>query len=156
MIRKTILVLVLCMIALPLTPTEGFSWRGDYRYQKYRHHSRYYYHDDAWVWGIAGLMVGSALTAVVTRPVVYEPPYPRVVYAPRRPAVVYVEPSSPRIAYQSLGGQARIYSYPPEVPPGMCRWERPMLDEYGRSVLDRAGMPAKVYTLGSCEYPPPY
>ncbi len=156
MIRKTILALVLCMIALPLTPAEGLSWRGNYHYQKYRHHSRYYYHDDAWVWGIAGFMVGSALTAIVTRPVVYGPPHPAVVYAPRRPSVVYVEPSPSRIAYQSPVGQARIYTYPPEVPPGMCRWERPMLDEYGRSVLNRDGMPAKVYTLGSCEYPPPY
>ena len=163
----------MCMIALPLTPTEGLSWRGNYNYhqsrpnyhhQKYRHnyhHDRYrpnyhyqkyrhynrYYHDDAWAWGIAGLVVGSALTAIVTRPVVYEP---------SRPAVVYVESSPPRTTYQSPVGQARIYTYPPEVPPGMCRWERPMVDEYGRSVLNRDGMPGKVYTLGSCEFPPPY
>lgn len=148
MVRKTILALVLCMVALPLTPTEGLSWRSHYHYPSSHHHYRYYHHDDAWTWGVAGFIVGSMLTAVITRP---------VVYSPARPTVVYVEQPPPRIrAYSSPVVQSRIYTYPPEVPPGMCRWERPMLDEYGRTILNRAGMVAKVYTLGSCQYPPPY
>ncbi len=39
-------------------------------------------------------------------------------------------------------------------PPGMCRWERSVLDPYGRTLLDRYGRPVKEYALGSCRYPP--
>lgn len=42
----------------------------------------------------------------------------------------------------------------PEVPPGMCRWERTVLDSNGRPVLDRYGRPLTEYTIGSCLYPP--
>lgn len=44
----------------------------------------------------------------------------------------------------------------PAVPPGMCRWERTMLDNSGRPVLDRYGRPVKEYAIGSCLTPPPY
>ena len=42
----------------------------------------------------------------------------------------------------------------PAVPPGMCRWERTVLDSSGRPVLDRDGRPLTEYTTGSCLYPP--
>lgn len=42
----------------------------------------------------------------------------------------------------------------PEVPPGMCRWERTVLDSSGRPVLDRDDRPLTEYTIGSCLYPP--
>lgn len=44
----------------------------------------------------------------------------------------------------------------PAVPPGMCRWERTVLDNSGRPVLDRYGRPVKEYAIGSCLTPPPY
>lgn len=42
----------------------------------------------------------------------------------------------------------------PAMPPGMCRWERTVLDSNGRPVLDRYGRPLKEYAIGSCLYPP--
>lgn len=47
-----------------------------------------------------------------------------------------------------------IYSYPIEPPPGMCRWERQILDRSGRPVLDRDGQPMREYTIGPCWRPP--
>lgn len=47
-----------------------------------------------------------------------------------------------------------IYSYPIEPPPGMCRWERQILDRYGRPVLDQYGQPMREYTIGPCWRPP--
>jgi len=43
----------------------------------------------------------------------------------------------------------------PAVPPGMCRWERTVLDNSGRPVLDHFGRPVKEYAIGSCLTPPP-
>ncbi|NLZ17550.1 MAG: hypothetical protein GX087_07435 [Desulfobulbaceae bacterium] len=47
-----------------------------------------------------------------------------------------------------------VYSYPPEVPPGLCRWERNVLDANGWPLLDASGMAIKEYTIGSCFSPP--
>lgn len=47
-----------------------------------------------------------------------------------------------------------VYSYPPEVPPGLCRWERNVLDANGWPLLDASGMAIKEYTIGSCSSPP--
>ncbi len=47
-----------------------------------------------------------------------------------------------------------VYSYPPEVPPGLCRWERAVLDSSGWPLLDAGGMPVKEYTIGPCSSPP--
>ncbi|WP_310599184.1 hypothetical protein [Desulfobulbus sp.] len=44
----------------------------------------------------------------------------------------------------------------PQAPPGMCRWERTVLDGAGRPVLDRYGRPIKEYAIGSCVSPPAY
>ena len=44
----------------------------------------------------------------------------------------------------------------PVVPPGLCRWERTVLDGFGRPILDRFGRPVKEYAIGSCVAPPPY
>ena len=47
-----------------------------------------------------------------------------------------------------------IYSYPIEPPPGLCRWERQILDRHGRPVLDPNGRPMREYTIGPCWRPP--
>ena len=80
-------------------------------------------------WGLTGLFLGSALTSLA-----YRPP----------PAPIYPPPVA----------MASVTTYPPAVPPGMCRWERFVLDPYGRTLLDRYGRPVKEYALGSCRYPP--
>ncbi|ADW17345.1 hypothetical protein Despr_1175 [Desulfobulbus propionicus DSM 2032] len=114
MIKKTTLVLMLCLL---LTPSVGYS---------HHHHG-----DAALAWGLTGLFIGSMLTAAA-----YRPP---VVYA--APPAVYRPP---------------VYAYAPSVPPGSCRWERYVLDGYGRALLDPYGRPIKEYTIGPCDYPPPY
>jgi len=40
------------------------------------------------------------------------------------------------------------------LPPGMCRWERFVLDSSGRPILDQYGRPLKEYAIGSCLAPP--
>lgn len=80
-------------------------------------------------WGLTGLFLGSALTSLAYRP----PPPP-----------MYPPPVA----------MTAVTTYPPAVPPGMCRWERYVLDPYGRTLLDRYGHPIKEYALGSCRYPP--
>jgi hypothetical protein len=91
----------------------------------------HHHHGDvALAWGLTGFFLGSALTAFT-----YRPP----------PPVVYASPSVYR---------PPVYSYAPRIPPGACRWERYVLDGYGRNVLDPYGRPLKEYTIGSCHYPP--
>ncbi|MEW6521536.1 MAG: hypothetical protein AB1461_19230 [Thermodesulfobacteriota bacterium] len=109
---------------IPLHPSVGMSWH-------YPHHS-HHHGDEALWWGLGGLLLGTFIAAATLHP----PPPP-----PPRP-VVYAQP------------QTQVYTYPPYVPPGMCRWERFMLDGYGRPVLDQYGQPVKEYSLGSCQYPP--
>lgn len=46
--------------------------------------------------------------------------------------------------------------YPTDLPPGMCRWERFILDSSGRPLFDPNGNPLKEYTVGPCTQPPPY
>jgi len=120
MVKKTIFALIVGVMAMSLVPSEGMCW--------YSHHHGYY-HNDALLWGLSGLVVGSAITAVALQP---PPPQP-VVYGAPPPAV---------------------YAYPPSVPPGMCRWERYVLDGYGRTLLDQRGQPVREYTVGPCQYPP--
>ncbi|MDD2464913.1 MAG: hypothetical protein PHI97_13030 [Desulfobulbus sp.] len=89
---------------------------------------------DALVWGITGLLVGSTLASVS-----YRPP----------PEVVYTAPPPP--AYPP---PAYSYSYAPPAPVETCRWERPVLDGYGRVMLDGYGRPMREYTVGPCNAPP--
>ena len=125
-------VLALCLFTLCLTPATGLGWHGHRPYYPRYHHS-HHSHGDAWVWGLSGLILGGALVAALTPPVVYaESPRP----------IIYNPPPAP------------IYTYPPAVPPGMCRWERYVLDGYGNQEFDQNGQPIKEYTLGSCQYPP--
>ncbi|ADW18655.1 hypothetical protein Despr_2517 [Desulfobulbus propionicus DSM 2032] len=62
-------------------------------------------------------------------------------------------------AFDPSPGAARhgrpIYLSPPPVPPGMCRWERQVLDQFGRPVLDQYGQPLREYTIAPCLTPPP-
>jgi len=126
MFKRTALVLVFAILIIPFSPSAGLSWYGSHGGRYHHYYNNYY--NDAWVWGLSGLILGAVLVAATQPP----PPQP----------VVYVRP------------QASIYTYPPEVPPGMCRWERYVLDNYGRVILDQYGQPVKQYTLGSCQYPP--
>lgn len=117
-VKKTTLALVCCLLVASVTPTAGFSHP--------------YHGGGGWGWGLAGLIVGTAVVASMAS-------QPTVVYA-APPAPVYVAPS---------------YGYAaPAVPPGSCRWERYVLDGYGRQVLDQYGRPVKEYTVGPCQYPP--
>lgn len=93
--------------------------------------SHHYHGDVALAWGLTGFFLGSTLAALA-----YRPPPP--VYA--APPPVYRPP---------------VTTYAPAVPPGMCRWERYVLDGYGQPLVDRYGRPIKEYTLGACQYPPP-
>jgi len=90
----------------------------------------HYHGDVALAWGLTGFFLGSTLAAFAYRP-------PPVVYA--APPPVYRPPVS---------------SSAPAVPVGMCRWERYVLDRFGRTVFGPYGQPVKEYTLGSCHYPP--
>jgi len=90
------------------------------------HHG--YYRGDALAWGLGGLMVGTVVTAAALQP---------------RPQVVYTTP--PPAVYTSR---------PVNLPPGMCSWERYVLDGYGRTLLNQYGQPAMEYTVGPCQYPP--
>ena len=128
MFKKTALVLILALLMTPLYPTMAMS--------RYYHHSPSYNHyyygysgDEALVWALTGLFFG----AIIASATLWTPP-------PRE--VVYAEPKAP------------VYTYPPSIPPGMCRWERYMLDDYGRLLFYQDGQPVKQYTLGSCQYPP--
>ena len=96
-------------------------------------YAHYHHGGAALAWGLTGLVLGSSLAAFT-----YRPP-PTVVYAP--PPPVYPPP-------------AYGYGYAPAIPPGYCRWERYVLDGYGRALLDGYGQPIKEYTIASCQYPP--
>jgi len=128
MFKKTALVLVFAMVMTTIYPSVGMS-RHYYPSVGYHHHYRGH-GDEALFWGLTGLFLGTLFLSAALQP----PPPP----VPMR----YVEP------------RGRIYSYPPPIPPGMCRWERYILDNYGRMVFDQYGQPVKEYTLGSCQYPP--
>lgn len=120
MFKKTIFALMVVILATSLVPSEGMCWS--------RHGGHGYHHNDALLWGLGGLVLGSTIVAAT-----YQPPPPQVVYAAPPPPV---------------------YGYAPNVPPGMCRWERYVLDGYGRTLLDQRGQPVREYTVGSCQYPP--
>ena len=137
MFKKTAFVLVFAMVITSIYPSIGISWHSQpprydhYRHSPYQHNHHYHGNgDEALFWGLTGLFLGMALLNAALQP------------PPQKVPRAYVEP------------QARIYSSPPSVPPGMCRWERYILDNYGRMVLDQYGKPVKEYTLGSCDYPP--
>ena len=139
MFKKTALVLALALLVTPFSPSVGLTWYssspGPYYYDRpyghYRHYDRGYYHhdDDALLW-VGGILLGALVLGAVL-----QQPAPE----PER----YIQPQQPQ-----------VYTYPPYVPPGMCRWERYILDGNGRFILDQYGQPVKEYTLGSCQFPP--
>lgn len=87
---------------------------------------------DVLFWGLTGLLVGSTIAAISSAP-----PAP----------VVYAEPPPP--AYPPPA-----YGYAARVPADSCRWERYVLDGYGRVMHDSYGRPVKEYTTGPCNQPP--
>lgn len=121
---------MLCFLLIPLYPASGMSrhYRPSRLYH-HHHHYRNYHGDEAVFWALGGLILGSVIVAAALQP-----------------------PPSRDVGY--VRAQAPIYTYPPAVPSGMCRWERFVLDNYGNMVLDKYGQPIKQYTLGSCQYPP--
>ena len=133
--KRLIAGVALSLFALSLYPATGMAWHHPPR-SYYHHHG----HGDDWVWGLTGLLIGGALVAAATQPVVYAAPPPVAAYPP----------------YSAYGppAQTSVYSYPPAVPPGLCRWERYVLDGQGRALLDAYGQPIREYTIGSCQYPP--
>lgn len=133
MLKRTALVLVVALLFTPLSPSVGLTWYshspGPYYHDRYYYdHGHYdHYDDDAWLW-VGGILLGTLFLSTM------------------------LQPPSPPVYYQQQ--QTQIYTYPPYVPPGMCRWERYVLDGNGRFVLDQYGQPIKEYTLGSCQFPP--
>ena len=125
MSKKLIAGLLVATLSIPLVPAPGMSWHGGPPPppRHHRHHG-----GDAWLWGLGGLVLGSAIVATAMQP-------------PARP-VVYAEAPPP------------AYAYRPTYTPAQCRWERYVLDGYGRTVYDRYGRPLKEYTTGPCDYPP--
>ncbi|MCL1979457.1 MAG: hypothetical protein FWG62_00065 [Proteobacteria bacterium] len=135
MMKKIAIGLLVSFMAVPLLPTTGLCWRGGppSPYYGYRGYSGYHRHygSGGWILGLGGLVLGTAIVASALQP----PP----------PQVVYAAPPPPPVGY---------YSYRPAVSPGACRWERYVLDGYGRAMFDRYGQPIKEYTTGPCDYPP--
>lgn len=137
MLRKTAIILVVALLFTPLSPSAGLTWYshspgpyyGGGSYNYYDHGNYDHYDDDAWLW-VGGILLGTLFLATMV-----QQPAPE-------PQVYYQQP------------QTQIYTYPPYVPPGMCRWERYIRDSQGRFILDQYGQPVKQYTLGSCQYPP--
>ncbi|MHB8809629.1 MAG: hypothetical protein ACYC9M_06410 [Desulfobulbaceae bacterium] len=134
MFKKTAFVLVVALLVPPLSPSIGMTWYphspGPYYHGGYYGHYDHYDHDDDALLWFGGILLGTLFLSSMLQQPAYEPP-------------VYYQP------------QPQVYTYPPYVPPGMCRWERYMRDRQGRFVLDQYGQPIKEYTLGSCQYPPP-
>ena len=134
MVKKLVYALVFGLLTLSLLPSIGMcAYHGSYG-NNGRYYGSYqggYHYNDAWVWGLGGLIVGSALTSAFLQ---YPPP----------PQVVYGYPPPP----------TQVYSYKPSIPSGMCRWERTVLDYYGRAILDQYGHPVLDYTIVSCQSPP--
>ena len=134
------------ILTISLSPSIGMCWHsGNYSGGYHGGYGHYYggyrggyYYNDAWAWGLGGLVVGSALTAAV----LYQPP----------PPVVYSYPPPQPVAYAPP--QTAVYATKPSIPPGKCRWERAVLDNYGRPILDQKGRPVLEYTIGSCQNPP--
>jgi len=162
MFKKTAFIIALSMMAVSILPSTGMCWSSGYHGGSGRHyggHGGYYgggynrgyggyYNNNAWAWGLGGLVVGSALTAAV----LYQPPPPQVVYAyPPPQQVVYAAPPQ-QVMYAPQ--QTAVYTNKPSIPPGKCRWERTVLDNYGRAVLDQYGNPVLEYTIGECNFPP--
>ena len=134
MLKKTAFALAFAMILTAISPSVGMSryyhssGHGHYGHYSYHHH--HHDSDEALFWGLTGFFLGTALLYAFLQP------------PPQQEYRTYVAP------------QVRIYTYPPRVPPGMCRWERYILDNYGRIMLDQYGQPVMEYTLGSCQYRP--
>ena len=131
MFKKTIFALIIVIMATSLVPSEGMCWYSHHggRGGRGGHGGQGGHHNDAVVWGLGGLVLGTTIVAAT-----YQPPPPRVVYGAPPPAVDDY--------------------YAPNVAPGMCRWERYVLDGYGRTLLDQRGQPVREYTVGPCQYPP--
>jgi len=142
MFRKAVCAIVFILLTISLLPSTGMCWNSGYHGGGY--HGGYggyhggYYNNNAWAWGLGGLVVGSALTAAV----LYQPP----------PPAVYAYPPPQQVVYAPAPTQ--VYANKPSIPPGMCRWERAVLDSYGRPILDQRGYPMLEYTIGSCQSPP--
>lgn len=132
MTKKLIAGLLVASLSIPLMPDPGMSWHGGppppSRYHHRHHHKNS--SGDAWLWGLGGLVLGSAIVATVM-----QPPARQAVYAEAPPPPVYAP-------------------YPRAYAPEQCRWERYVIDGYGRNVYDHYGQPLKEYTTGPCDYPP--
>lgn len=108
---------------------------------------------DALWWGLGGLSLG-----MLVMPFIVDPPYELDMpfSQPYRSSSGYGRNYRPGYGPNYGPGYSTqpVYSYPPEVPPGLCRWERTVLDGEGWPLLDDNGMPVKEYTIGSCYSPP--
>lgn len=124
MIKKTVLALACSLLVVSMVPTVG----------QCRHH---HHGGVALAWGLTGFLLGSTVAAVS-----YRPPPVEVVYV--EPPPVYAQPAYPPPAY----------GYAPRPQAETCRWERYVLDGYGRVMLDGYGRPVKEYTVGPCQSPP--
>lgn len=125
MVKKTFFALLIGVMAVSLVPSVGMGRYSHGAYYSHHYGHHHHHHGDALLFGLGGLVLGTTIAAAALQP----PPRP-VVYAPP------------------------VYTYQPAVPPGMCRWERYVLDGYGRTLYDHYGQPVKEYTVGPCQYAP--
>lgn len=133
-------VFIAVLLAVPMMPAQGWCWRGDrhHGHHGHRHHHYHSHGDEAVLFGLGGLVLGATAIALMQEP------------RPRR--VVYVDPAPAAYAY----GPPVTYAYAPPVVERTCRWERFILDGWGRYMYDRHGRPVKEYATGPCDAPPPW
>jgi len=158
MLKKTGRAFFLGIMTVALLPTTGICRNSDYHgrsgsyyggshgysnhyYRGYRGGGRYYhghhYYDDAWLWGVGGLILGTALVAAT-------------LYSPPQQQNVYVASPAASTPPQGMYVRPQVQVYKPAIPQGMCRWERVAWDSYGRTIVDQFGKPVVEYTVGPC------
>lgn len=94
MLKKLLAGLIVATLALPLAPSTGLCWYGGPPPPAYHHH----HGGDGWVWGLGGLVLGSALVAATMQPT------REVVYVQPQPTYAYVAPRSCRWERYVLDG----------------------------------------------------
>ena len=106
-------------------------------------------------------MAGKAIDAIMFSMVVMSlPPSTALSYSAsgvelvgERTAAFLASPFAAAFDPAPLAYPPPLHAYARQPSSGMCRWERFVLDNNGKPVLDQDGKPLKEYVIGSCQYP---